>query len=191
MKYIKPYPLFESTEIRAQLLDLVERWVLGNEDYYRFKPEDADLLVELVERNPWLREESRAHLAASGVKVLWRGLHDEWEEDYEDQLGGSRFSAYTSSRDVAGNFGSGDLLSIPVESAMEHMLISIEWCAGWLGVEPFNQEEMQKFKEELDSGGIGWDSDHDERWFRYMAWEQGEYLILNQEMQDLQVMSRG
>jgi hypothetical protein len=180
MKYIKSYPLFESTEIRTELFDLVERWVLGNADYYGFQPEDAVRLVELVESNPWIREESRAHLAGSGIKRLWRGLHEEWNEEYEDQLGGSLFSSYSSSREVAAEFGSGDLVSIPVESAMEHMLLSIEWCARWLGIEPFSQEEMLKFTEELDSGGVSdFEEDSDERWLRYMAWEQREYLILN------------
>lgn len=182
MKHIKSYPLYESAGIKAELRELIKNWVLGNEESYRFLPEHGDRLVELIDQNPWLREESRRHLAGTGVKRLWRGLHDQWEEEYTDQLGGSNFSSYSSSMDVASNFGSGDLLSIPVEEAIKHMLISIEWCAGWLGVEPFNQEEMQKFMDELDSGGINWDSDHDERWFRYMAWEQKEYLILNAEM---------
>lgn len=191
MKHIKSYRLFESSGVEQELLDLIQRWVLGNEDYYRFQPEDGERLVNLVEENPWIREQSRAHLAKSGVDRLWRGLHEEWDEEYEDQLGGSGFSSYSSSREVADGFGSGDLLSIPVESAMQHMLISIEWAAGWLGVQPFSHEERERFEEELDSGGInGFEPDSDERWFRYMAWSQGEYLILNQEIEGREVIDR-
>jgi hypothetical protein len=191
MKHIKSYRLFESTNVQQELLDLVQRWVLGNEQYYRFKPEDGERLVSLVEQNPWIREESRAHLAKSGAGRLWRGLHEEWNEEYADQLGGSLFSSYSSSRAVAANFGSGDLLSIPVKEAIRHMLISIEWAAGWLGVRPLSTAELEKFEAELDSGGIDdFEEDSEERWFRYMAWEQREYLILNQETVGRKVTSR-
>ena len=45
MKHIKSYRLFESADVQQELLDLVRRWVLGNEDYYRFKPEDGERLL--------------------------------------------------------------------------------------------------------------------------------------------------
>jgi hypothetical protein len=184
MKYIKSYPLFESAGIRAELRELIKNWVLGNAESYLFYPEHGERLIALVDQNPWLREESRRHLVESGATQLWRGLHEEWDEEYEDQLGGSGFSSYSSSREVATEFGDGDLLSIEVKSAVEHMLLSIEWCARWLGVEPFSEEEMREFTEELNSGGISdFEEDSDERWFRYMAWEQREYLILNIEME--------
>ena len=183
MKHIKSYPLFESAGIKAELRELIKNWVLGNEESYRFFPKDGDRLMELVDQNPWLREESRRHLIKSGATQLWRGLHEEWDEEYEDQLGGSEFSSYSSSREVAASFGNGDLVSIPAELAADHVLVSIEWCAGWLGVEPFSEEEMLEFTEEINSGGISdFVGDPDERWFRYMAWEQKEYLILNRKI---------
>ena len=192
MKHIKPYRLFESTSVEQELLDLVRRWVLGNDYNYGFHPEDGDRLVSLVEENPWIREQSRAHLAKSGSARLWRGLHDEWDEEYSDQLGGSLFSSYSSSRDVADSFGSGDLLSMPAELASRDMLLSIEWCADFLGVAPFSDQELAEFEEELDSGGIDeFAPDADERWFRFMARQQKEYLVLNRERAETTIETRG
>jgi hypothetical protein len=193
MKHIVSYPIFESAEIQQELLDLIERWVLGNEESLIFWPEDGERLVQLVDRAPWIREESRAHLRASGVTQLWRGLHEEWDEEFDDvdSQGGSHFSSYSSSREVAYEFGGGDLVAIPVDEALDNMVISIEWAAGWLGIKPFSQQEREEFEAELDAGGIDeFREDSEDRWFRYMAWEQKEYLIRDRNVRQKEVTSR-
>jgi len=153
-----------------ELKTLIQDAVLGNAEIMRFTSHDGERLIEIIDSNPFIKQESLAFLRAKGVTKLYRGTQDDWDPEWDEWETG--MASFTYNRDVAAAFGEGgSIVSVDLDELGNDLLISIEWAAEWLGFTPLSGEEQSIYQE-----SDGWD-DTDDIGFRGMVGDQYECLL--------------
>ena len=154
------------TELKSLLQDVV----LGNAEVLRFTDQDGARLIEIIDQNPFIKQESLAFLRAKGVTQLYRGIQEDWDPEWDEWETG--MASFTYNRDVAEAFGEGgSIVAVDLNQLGDDLLISIEWAARWLGFTPLSGEEQNIYQ-----NSDGWD-DTDDIGFRGMAEDQYECLL--------------
>jgi hypothetical protein len=153
-----------------ELTTLIQDAVLGNAERLRFTSQDGARLIEIIDSNPFIKQESLAFLRAKGATQLFRGTHDEWDPEWDEWETG--MASFTYNRDVAESFGDGgSIVTVDLNQLGNDLLISIEWAAKWLGIAPLSEEE-----DDIYQDSDGWD-DTDDIGFRGMIGDQYECLL--------------
>lgn len=153
-----------------ELKTLIQDVVLGNAERLRFTDQDGARLIEIIDSNPFIKQDSLAFLKANGVTQLFRGTQEEWDPDWDEWETG--MASFTHDRKVAESFGDGgSIVTVDLSQLGDDLLISIKWAAEWLGISPLSEEEAEVYRD-----SDGWD-DTDDIGFRGMVGDQYECLL--------------